>query len=113
MFKFISNSTLQRSICRKHKLTAIAFVKRNKREFSTQANGEFNGKEEEKKIILGGKEVDSKQKLEYVDNIFTNCAENYDLINDVMSFGLQRLWKRKVSRILGIDTLFSNYEMSF
>ena len=35
---------------------------------------------------------DSKQRR--VENVFDSVAGNYDLMNDVMSFGVHRLWKR-------------------
>ena len=37
----------------------------------------------------------------YVNNIFDNVYENYDLMNDIMSFGAHRLWKQEFVR--GID----------
>ncbi|MDR2871052.1 MAG: bifunctional demethylmenaquinone methyltransferase/2-methoxy-6-polyprenyl-1,4-benzoquinol methylase UbiE [Xanthomonadaceae bacterium] len=36
--------------------------------------------------------VDDKQKL--VGQVFTSVARKYDLMNDLMSFGVHRLWKR-------------------
>jgi demethylmenaquinone methyltransferase / 2-methoxy-6-polyprenyl-1,4-benzoquinol methylase len=36
--------------------------------------------------------VDEKQKL--VGSVFTSVARNYDVMNDLMSFGIHRLWKR-------------------
>ena len=30
-----------------------------------------------------------------VNEVFSNVAKNYDLMNDLMSFGLHRLWKRE------------------
>ena len=35
----------------------------------------------------------SKKKI--VNEIFEDIAEKYDLMNDLMSFGLHRLWKKK------------------
>ena len=34
-----------------------------------------------------------------VDALFTRIARRYDLINDLQSFGLHRLWKRRVVRL--------------
>lgn len=31
-----------------------------------------------------------------VNDLFTRCAPTYDLVNDLMSFGMHRLWKRKL-----------------
>ena len=36
--------------------------------------------------------LDDKQRR--VGSVFTSVADNYDLMNDVMSFGVHRLWKR-------------------
>lgn len=42
--------------------------------------------------------MDEKSKL--VDNVFSSVASNYDLMNDMMSAGLHRLWKdRFVSKL--------------
>lgn len=34
-------------------------------------------------------------KQKNVDQIFTNVSEKYDLMNDLMSFGMHRLWKER------------------
>src|SRR5574337_613004 len=44
--------------------------------------------------------VADKQKL--VGAVFTSVARNYDLMNDLMSFGVHRLWKRHFIAISGI-----------
>lgn len=43
---------------------------------------------------FGFKEVEKKQKQELVNQVFTSVAGQYDLMNDVMSVGIHRLWKR-------------------
>ena len=40
------------------------------------------------------KEVDTNKKSEHVGEVFHSVAEEYDLMNDVMSFGMHRLWKK-------------------
>ncbi|MDA9755049.1 class I SAM-dependent methyltransferase, partial [Gammaproteobacteria bacterium] len=30
----------------------------------------------------------------YVGEVFTSVADNYDVMNDAMSFGMHRLWKK-------------------
>tara|TARA_B100001029_G_C15063933_1_gene461553 strand:+ start:9990 stop:10724 length:735 start_codon:yes stop_codon:yes gene_type:complete len=47
-----------------------------------------------KKTHFGFQEVDVNKKAEHVGNVFHSVAEDYDLMNDVMSFGLHRLWKK-------------------
>ncbi len=44
--------------------------------------------------------VGEKQKL--VGEVFTSVARNYDLMNDLMSFGVHRLWKRHFVGVSGI-----------
>jgi demethylmenaquinone methyltransferase/2-methoxy-6-polyprenyl-1,4-benzoquinol methylase len=44
--------------------------------------------------------VGEKQKL--VGQVFTSVARNYDLMNDLMSFGVHRLWKRHFVAISGV-----------
>ena len=41
--------------------------------------------------------LDSLSKLEkskYVNKIFSNVSKSYDLMNDIMSLGSHRLWKK-------------------
>jgi demethylmenaquinone methyltransferase / 2-methoxy-6-polyprenyl-1,4-benzoquinol methylase len=44
--------------------------------------------------------VDEKQKL--VGRVFTSVASKYDLMNDLMSFGVHRLWKRWFASTSGV-----------
>ncbi|KAM1166912.1 hypothetical protein TB2_028517 [Malus domestica] len=49
---------------------------------------------------FGFKEVREEEKGRMVGNVFSSVASNYDLMNDVMSAGLHRLWKdRLVSKL--------------
>ncbi len=43
---------------------------------------------------FGFKEIPTHQKSERVAEVFASVANKYDLMNDLMSFGLHRLWKR-------------------
>ncbi|OIT20296.1 PREDICTED: uncharacterized protein LOC109220380 isoform X2 [Nicotiana attenuata] len=45
---------------------------------------------------FGIKEVPEEEKSKMVGNVFTSVASNYDLMNDLMSCGLHRLWKDKL-----------------
>ena len=47
-----------------------------------------------KKTHFGFKEVDVNKKAEHVGDVFHSVAEEYDLMNDAMSFGMHRLWKK-------------------
>ena len=46
------------------------------------------------KTHFGFKEVDVNEKAEHVGDVFHSVAEEYDLMNDAMSFGMHRLWKK-------------------
>ncbi len=46
-----------------------------------------------KKTHFGFKTVDEDQKAGLVHGVFTNVASKYDIMNDVMSVGIHRLWK--------------------
>lgn len=49
---------------------------------------------------FGFKEVREEEKSQMVGNVFSNVASSYDLMNDLMSAGLHRLWKdRLVSKL--------------
>ncbi|MBL8300472.1 MAG: bifunctional demethylmenaquinone methyltransferase/2-methoxy-6-polyprenyl-1,4-benzoquinol methylase UbiE [Rhodanobacteraceae bacterium] len=43
---------------------------------------------------FGYRDVPVAEKQKLVGHVFTSVAENYDLMNDLMSFGIHRLWKR-------------------
>ncbi|NNC99918.1 MAG: bifunctional demethylmenaquinone methyltransferase/2-methoxy-6-polyprenyl-1,4-benzoquinol methylase UbiE [Gammaproteobacteria bacterium] len=45
------------------------------------------------KTHFGFKEVDKQEKQVLVGNVFRSVANNYDLMNDAMSFGVHRAWK--------------------
>lgn len=45
---------------------------------------------------FGFKEVREEEKSQLVGNVFSSVASNYDLMNDVMSAGLHRLWKDRL-----------------
>jgi demethylmenaquinone methyltransferase / 2-methoxy-6-polyprenyl-1,4-benzoquinol methylase len=48
------------------------------------------------KVNFGFRQVDSKEKQGLVGQIFSSVAHKYDLMNDVMSLGIHRLWKDKL-----------------
>ena len=48
----------------------------------------------EKTTHFGYQQVDWSEKQRRVAGVFDSVADNYDLMNDVMSFGIHRLWKR-------------------
>ncbi len=46
------------------------------------------------KTHFGFEKIDVKDKVKRVGEVFSNVASKYDLMNDAMSFGFHRLWKR-------------------
>lgn len=44
---------------------------------------------------FGYEKVDPTAKTQKVLGVFSSVAENYDIMNDAMSLGIHRLWKRK------------------
>ena len=46
------------------------------------------------KTHFGFQEVDVDKKTDRVKGVFNSVAEEYDLMNDVMSLGMHRLWKK-------------------
>ena len=51
---------------------------------------------------FGFEKVSTDEKQEKVNSVFTSVAENYDLMNDVMSFGLHRFWKKIMIELAGV-----------
>jgi demethylmenaquinone methyltransferase/2-methoxy-6-polyprenyl-1,4-benzoquinol methylase len=55
------------------------------------------------KTHFGFEEVDINQKTKKVGDVFHSVAGEYDLMNDVMSFGMHRLWKRMLLELSGLS----------
>ena len=49
---------------------------------------------------FGEKKVSAEEKTENVINVFDSVADRYDLMNDVMSGGIHRLWKDRFIRMI-------------
>ena len=43
---------------------------------------------------FGYTKVKNKEKTELVQKVFSEVAKNYDLMNDLMSFGTHNIWKK-------------------
>ena len=52
------------------------------------------------KTYFGFREIDSKDKASLVHDVFVNVSSKYDLMNDMMSGGLHRLWKNQMITML-------------
>lgn len=57
---------------------------------------------EDKATHFGFKTVDEKEKAGKVGEVFHSVASKYDLMNDVMSAGLHRTWKRFTVEVSGV-----------
>ena len=55
-----------------------------------------------KNYNFGYTKVNSKQKTKLVQNVFSNVAASYDLMNDLMSLGMHRLWKKRFVEAMDI-----------
>lgn len=53
-------------------------------------------------IDFGYTQVPLEEKVNKVKGVFDSVAKNYDLMNDVMSLGVHRLWKRHTIELSGI-----------
>ncbi len=51
---------------------------------------------------FGYRAVDAQEKAGLVRGVFDSVASKYDLMNDLMSFGVHRLWKRFAIELAGI-----------
>ena len=51
---------------------------------------------------FGFEEVPLEEKARRVSSVFSSVADRYDLMNDLMSFGVHRLWKRFVVELAGV-----------
>lgn len=51
---------------------------------------------------FGYDEIPASEKQGRVGNVFDSVASNYDLMNDVMSFGIHHLWKKFTLELCGL-----------
>ena len=51
---------------------------------------------------FGYREVDKKEKADLVADVFHSVASRYDLMNDLMSGGIHRIWKRFTIELSGV-----------
>lgn len=63
-------------------------------------NTEETSKDQTETTHFGFQTVERESKQGLVRNVFDNVARKYDLMNDVMSAGLHRLWKDEMIRAL-------------
>jgi len=51
---------------------------------------------------FGYKQVPIEEKADHVREVFDSVASSYDVMNDLMSLGIHRLWKRHTIRLAGV-----------
>ena len=56
------------------------------------------------KTHFGFRKVPVEDKAKHVRGVFDSVADNYDLMNDVMSAGIHRLWKRFAIGMSGVQS---------
>ena len=56
----------------------------------------------EEKTHFGFRDVPVAEKQKLVGKVFSSVAQKYDLMNDLMSFGIHRLWKRYFVATAGV-----------
>lgn len=56
---------------------------------------------DKEQIDFGYQTIDKEKKEEKVAEVFHSVASKYDVMNDVMSFGIHRLWKRTMIELTG------------
>tara|TARA_R110002167_G_scaffold42935_5_gene130027 strand:- start:739 stop:1521 length:783 start_codon:yes stop_codon:yes gene_type:complete len=61
---------------------------------SVSNNPQQNEKNDQDQTHFGFKTVDKTQKVNMVKDVFQSVAAKYDIMNDLMSLGIHRLWKR-------------------
>ena len=65
-----------------------------------------------KKTSFGFRQVNEKDKAEMVGDVFDSVANNYDLMNDLMSFGIHRLWKKITVETAGLREDFKILDLA-
>ena len=65
-------------------------------------NDQRKGGDAEPTTHFGYKHVPESQKAEKVAEVFHSVAAKYDLMNDVLSGGMHRLWKRFTIELSGV-----------
>jgi len=60
-------------------------------------------KQKEKTVSFGFREVPEAEKADDVKKVFDSVAKKYDLMNDLLSFGLHRWWKSVAVREAGLS----------
>jgi demethylmenaquinone methyltransferase / 2-methoxy-6-polyprenyl-1,4-benzoquinol methylase len=57
---------------------------------------------DDKTTHFGYKQVPVEEKADHVREVFDSVASSYDIMNDLMSLGIHRLWKRRTIELAGV-----------
>ena len=49
----------------------------------------------ETEVLFGSKKMSQEDMEDNVNSVFDSVAKKYDLMNNLMSFGMHKLWKSK------------------
>ena len=55
------------------------------------------------KTSFGKQKISQNKKTKMVQDVFSEISANYNLMNDLMSFGMHRLWKKRFIEIMNIQ----------
>ena len=109
--QFSSSQSLPESVPQGQQLTQPAIVTPKDNVANKSASGfdktaivnphtaETDGEED---THFGYRTVKKAEKQEKVAEVFTSVAKKYDIMNDLMSFGIHRLWKRYAISLTGV-----------
>ena len=70
-----------------------SFLNLNKRNFDVRLYSNNNSNDNENTTHFGFQTVNENLKESLVGSVFSSVAPSYDIMNDVMSLGIHRLWK--------------------
>jgi len=56
------------------------------------------------KTNFGKRKITAEKKTPLVQKFFSEVSKKYDLMNDIMSFGTHRLWKKRLIEIMNINS---------
>ena len=65
-----------------------------------------------KQTNFGFRQVEEKEKANLVEDVFDSVSKNYDLMNDLMSFGIHRLWKKIAVETSGLRENFKVLDLA-
>ena len=64
------------------------------------------------KVNFGFLKVSIMIKDKMVSDLFSSLSDNFDLMNDAMSFGLHRLWKKKMVSMCNPETIAETIDIA-